>query len=320
MFVGCGNVSANESLNRPGAVSPSIASSPTRGAFGALHRDNSPAGAGMQRVASSRGRQNSALSGLNEHTRGRPGSANAQVRSTNGAPTDKSEAKSALLNNQRKAQNGLDIQHDGHEDASASKVLEPVADPPRATSQLKREETEAIDEGEPGGAPKGARSRGGSRPSKPGTPVAGSATDAAAATAMSRSRSTRGAHNFGASASTASSPQIRPSTSPRKGAKKSTLSRKSSISSLDAAEAPGAESAAEAEGDGEGGNDEIEDTYCRCGGVSYGDMVACDNENCPREWFHLECVGLKKMPGKNDKWYCSPECREEAKRLVGGVR
>jgi hypothetical protein len=43
--------------------------------------------------------------------------------------------------------------------------------------------------------------------------------------------------------------------------------------------------------------------YCYCQYVSYGEMVACDAENCPREWFHLECVGLEKAPGKNSKPY-----------------
>jgi hypothetical protein len=28
-------------------------------------------------------------------------------------------------------------------------------------------------------------------------------------------------------------------------------------------------------------------------------MVACDNDACPREWFHLSCVGLTKPPGRN---------------------
>lgn len=26
-------------------------------------------------------------------------------------------------------------------------------------------------------------------------------------------------------------------------------------------------------------------TYCYCNGVSYGEMVACDRENCAREWY-----------------------------------
>lgn len=51
---------------------------------------------------------------------------------------------------------------------------------------------------------------------------------------------------------------------------------------------------ADAEDDGEG--DEDEPVYCYCQQVSYGEMVACDAENCPREWFHLDCVGLQQAP------------------------
>lgn len=58
-----------------------------------------------------------------------------------------------------------------------------------------------------------------------------------------------------------------------------------------------------------GGSDEEagEDTttYCFCEQVSYGEMVACDNDSCQREWFHYGCVGLKEPP--IGKWYCS-EC------------
>ncbi|KAK4458117.1 putative undecaprenyl diphosphate synthase-domain-containing protein [Cladorrhinum samala] len=52
-----------------------------------------------------------------------------------------------------------------------------------------------------------------------------------------------------------------------------------------------------------------EPRYCKCNGVSYGEMVACDGEGCAREWFHLECVGLKVAPKGNAKWYCD-ECKE----------
>lgn len=58
----------------------------------------------------------------------------------------------------------------------------------------------------------------------------------------------------------------------------------------------------EPEQDAEG--DEI---YCVCQQVSYGDMVACDNEECPYQWFHWSCVGLKAEP-KGD-WLC-PHCRD----------
>ncbi|PYH28587.1 putative PHD finger domain protein (Ing1) [Aspergillus neoniger CBS 115656] len=56
------------------------------------------------------------------------------------------------------------------------------------------------------------------------------------------------------------------------------------------------------------GDDEDEDgepRYCYCNEISFGEMVACDNDACPREWFHLSCVGLTKPPGKNVKWYCN---------------
>lgn len=51
------------------------------------------------------------------------------------------------------------------------------------------------------------------------------------------------------------------------------------------------------EGDDE--DDDGEPRYCYCNEISFGEMVACDNDACPREWFHLSCVGLTKPPGKN---------------------
>ena len=81
-------------------------------------------------------------------------------------------------------------------------------------------------------------------------------------------------------------------------------------------------------------DDEGELRYCYCHGVSYGEMVACDNDDCPREWFHLECVGLTRAPkgnckqlfllcmpyGRNRrliisiaKWYCE-ECKENLRK------
>ncbi|KAF4551067.1 Chromatin modification-related protein YNG2-like protein 2 [Elsinoe fawcettii] len=55
--------------------------------------------------------------------------------------------------------------------------------------------------------------------------------------------------------------------------------------------------------------DPDEPRYCLCGDVSYGIMVACEDNNCPIEWFHLECVELQEMPPRLAKWYC-PECRK----------
>ena len=52
-----------------------------------------------------------------------------------------------------------------------------------------------------------------------------------------------------------------------------------------------------------------EETYCFCEQIAYGEMIACDNKNCPYEWFHLQCVGLTKLPN-NNKWYC-PHCKKK---------
>lgn len=47
--------------------------------------------------------------------------------------------------------------------------------------------------------------------------------------------------------------------------------------------------------------DADEPTYCYCNNISYGEMVACDNDACAKEWFHLECAGLDKAPvGKGE--------------------
>ncbi len=62
-----------------------------------------------------------------------------------------------------------------------------------------------------------------------------------------------------------------------------------------------------AEEDGvEGDEDEGDDKrYCICHNVSYGDMVACDNENCPYQWFHWGCIGITREPVGD--WLC-PHC------------
>lgn len=44
----------------------------------------------------------------------------------------------------------------------------------------------------------------------------------------------------------------------------------------------GTDGAATEAGDAEGDGDDK--TYCFCDGVSYGEMIACDEGNCEREW------------------------------------
>ncbi|KAF0731463.1 inhibitor of growth protein 3-like, partial [Aphis craccivora] len=54
-----------------------------------------------------------------------------------------------------------------------------------------------------------------------------------------------------------------------------------------------------------------EPQYCLCNQIAYGTMVACDNNKCPHEWFHYECVGIINPP--HGKWYC-PKCIINLKR------
>ncbi|KIK63792.1 hypothetical protein GYMLUDRAFT_40869 [Collybiopsis luxurians FD-317 M1] len=44
--------------------------------------------------------------------------------------------------------------------------------------------------------------------------------------------------------------------------------------------------------------------YCYCRKPSAGEMVACDNEECVNQWFHLSCIGLATLPQEDETWYC----------------
>lgn len=46
--------------------------------------------------------------------------------------------------------------------------------------------------------------------------------------------------------------------------------------------------------------------YCFCKQDKPGLMIACDNPSCQIEWFHYDCVGVRRKP-KGD-WFC-PECK-----------
>lgn len=59
-----------------------------------------------------------------------------------------------------------------------------------------------------------------------------------------------------------------------------------------------------------------EPKYCYCGRVSFGEMIACDNEKCDVEWFHYECVGLKQPP--KGRWYCN-DCLGKRKRTAAAA-
>jgi inhibitor of growth protein 1 len=77
--------------------------------------------------------------------------------------------------------------------------------------------------------------------------------------------------------------------------------------------------------------DPDEETYCLCTQVrtvfsnvltfliylsfqiSYGEMILCENDLCPIEWFHFSCVSLQSKP--KGRWYC-PNCRGDRPNVM----
>ncbi|KAL1139102.1 hypothetical protein AAG570_009163 [Ranatra chinensis] len=60
-------------------------------------------------------------------------------------------------------------------------------------------------------------------------------------------------------------------------------------------------------------HDVDEPTYCLCDQISYGEMILCDNDLCPIEWFHFVCVALTSKP--KGKWFC-PKCRGDRPNVM----
>ncbi|KAJ2972556.1 hypothetical protein NUW58_g9161 [Xylaria curta] len=123
------------------------------------------------------------------------------------------------------------------------------------------------------------------RASKPSTPALGSFPDAAPRSRSSRNTSTTAAKR-----------------SHKKGASQHAIPTR----------IMGEDTHSSGHGDDEGDVDADEPLYCYCNGVSYGEMVACDADDCGREWFHLDCVGLKAAPPSNMKWFCD-NCKDRLK-------
>lgn len=59
--------------------------------------------------------------------------------------------------------------------------------------------------------------------------------------------------------------------------------------------------------------DPDEPTYCLCVQISFGEMILCDNDLCPIEWFHFSCVSLTTKP--KGKWFC-PMCRGDRPNVM----
>lgn len=62
---------------------------------------------------------------------------------------------------------------------------------------------------------------------------------------------------------------------------------------------------------GTGEDEQSEPRYCHCNRASFGEIIACDSENCKREWFHVGCVGLKSVPPAHGTLYTRHQCRCE---------
>ena len=54
-------------------------------------------------------------------------------------------------------------------------------------------------------------------------------------------------------------------------------------------------------------DEDYDKLWCYCNQPSYGFMISCDNDSCPIEWFHGDCLRIRRPP--KGKWYC-PSCRK----------
>lgn len=53
-----------------------------------------------------------------------------------------------------------------------------------------------------------------------------------------------------------------------------------------------------------------EPKYCTCQRISFGEMIACESDDCPIEWFHFSCVGLTEANRPKGAWLC-PDCQRK---------
>lgn len=270
-----------------GAQSPRMpASSPLVGTFAQKET--------LQRPQASRGRQNSTTNSIQSATvepaRARPSSP-ASNKATNGTSSVGLTAIEQL-------------QADAAADSRAASIaesLKPLAEP---ANSLKREVVETTDdvamaEAETVAPPAAITTRAG-RASKTATPLSSTFPEQLGA----RNRVARNKDLGGSSHASSESGER---TRKKRGAGSVPASTKADIE-IPAEEQSDAGEEAEAEdmdiddGDADAGEEESnEPKYCYCNDVSYGEMVACDNEACPREWFHLRCAGLSKAPDENSK-------------------
>ncbi|MCJ1299770.1 hypothetical protein MMC08_002563 [Hypocenomyce scalaris] len=299
-----GTARKRTNTNASAANSPQMASSPVVSSFTAV-KANSPAPGVTQRAQPARARQNSSQSILQDARQRRPSSASNKGANGNGlygtaADVDKvagltgrsvGDIKSSMKEAvNAKGEHLVEDTGDGEGDMRGGLLVGSRGQ----DRSLKREET--IENGE--GTKRTERlpsistsTRNGGKTSKTSTPTAASFPE------PQRARSSRAT-------------ETTVKRSHKKGA---------GLAAQLAAAAAVEDDGSSMQGDDEDDEDGEEPRYCYCNQVSYGEMVACDMDSCPREWFHLDCVGLTKAPTKNAKWYCD-ECKENLKKgkFAGG--
>ena len=300
------------------AISPSLASSPTRTTFSESKMMGrvSPAPTNAGRPASSRARQNSTQSVV-EPVRQSSVRANGVITpdlrpAAEATGRTMNEVKSIMKETATNLEEHLleDIDNDDAE------MIGGILVGNRKDSTMKREDTETNGESMQGVQITTVTTKSG-RASKPATPAIPQFPEPL------RSRSSR-------SALEAASINKR---SHKKGA--GAAAQQQQLLAQQNMELD--DGASDMQGDDEDGDvadedaDPNEPRYCYCNGVSFGEMVGCDSDNCEREWFHLPCVGLKVAPKGNGelflpkqflppenhltstaKWYCD-DCKEKLK-------
>lgn len=319
--------------------SASITSSPSRGTFSTI-RKASPA-AGSSRNAAARSRLSSNASLLHDAARKRPPSAqsgrtkqhhssqpNAKpypipTQASPASNTDDLESKEVLdgdnrvLNGAGSNIENLDASITGLDGALS--VKRERTDPLETSAATSiGPQAELVSSAKPPGSQAGGKS------SKPATPTQTIITDLSGP-GMSRSRSVRGSNQNSSTANNESPRLPQPFPSPRRSHKKGASQSNNQVDGL--ARSPKVTSAengtnrrpkrgdtrkihVDADIYDEELNDAVaEDTpYCFCKKPSEGEMIGCDNEECPTEWFHMECVGLSKAPV--NEWFCSESCQK----------
>ncbi|KAK0652085.1 hypothetical protein B0T16DRAFT_322139 [Cercophora newfieldiana] len=332
------------------AMSPSVASSPLVGAFPdsvKIGRDSPVPLPAPPRPASSRARQNSAQSNNTDNPRQRPplAASNKPNGTVPGTPDLGAQSNGLKTTTETKAQPQKDTPavipaKPEPPKAETEPALPPPPEPPvhnGGASKKENSTAKPAEEREPKREPAtpivpptpllGAVKTKSGRASKPSTPALATFAEAAAAASNPRSRPSRnpesGNGSNGTPGSGIATGAATVKRSHKKGASISAAAATSAGAAIQAAAQGGAPPPGEesrrrndTRDDDDDEADGDEPRYCFCNQVSYGEMVGCDAEGCPREWFHLECVGLEVAPKGKAKWYCE-DCK---KRLRIGER